>query len=148
MDGEELVHDPVRMILRARGYRFCDDQRAANTSEFRELTRRSRDEAEVLEELLEEGLVASSTDHETQGIGNTLDSTHEFWSSRGSGTPEASETLIFRLRYPACVVRYVELSVYRCVMDGNDACGGFLRRKLWARGQVGWRILGNLGPLY
>ncbi|CAD7698151.1 unnamed protein product [Ostreobium quekettii] len=116
MDDDDLAHDRVRQILRARGYVFCDDGRPADTAEHAAVMSARRAEADALEELLGESVGASSTDHEAQGIGNTLDGSYEFWSSRGSGWNEAEEAvewLAYRLKYPACVVRCVEVSVYR-----------------------------------
>ncbi|GMH40345.1 hypothetical protein BSKO_08249 [Bryopsis sp. KO-2023] len=105
--------DPARMILRQRGYEFCDDRSKpipGPSSEQEAILRESQD---CLEDLVSEGLFASSTDHERQSIDETLADDMAFWSSVGSTFRDATESLTYRLKYPVCLVHTVQVSVYR-----------------------------------
>ncbi|KAL4425055.1 hypothetical protein ABPG77_001833 [Micractinium sp. CCAP 211/92] len=100
-----------RQVLVARGFGFCDEGDEPEQPQF---------PAPSSEELLEcvplllEGVDASSTDAPSQGIGCTLeDDATSFWSSTGSQDPDCVEFLLFKLSSPLCLLRYVQLVVFR-----------------------------------
>ncbi|KAL6049584.1 Mitochondrial ribosomal protein L4 [Balamuthia mandrillaris] len=83
---------------------------------YKELATISKDDASLDNfcPLLAEGLEASSTDHPTQSIAQTLDRrTQTFWSSKGSADMESSEFLVYRLLQPICIIRAIDIIVYR-----------------------------------
>lgn len=64
--------------------------------------------------LLRQGLRASSSDHPSQGIHQTLNpSLQTFWSSKGSADDQSSEFLVYRLVQPICIVHSVSITIYR-----------------------------------
>ncbi|KAL4422325.1 hypothetical protein ABPG75_008522 [Micractinium tetrahymenae] len=100
-----------RQVLMARGIGFCDEADEPEQPQF------PPPPADALHEcvpLLLEGVEASSTDAPSQGIGCTLeDDATSFWSSTGSQDPDCAEFLLYKLSSPLCLLRYVQLAVFR-----------------------------------
>ncbi|PSC68186.1 Long-chain-alcohol oxidase FAO1 isoform A [Micractinium conductrix] len=100
-----------RQVLVARGFQFCDDGEEPERPQFAPAPPAS---AAPLEQLLLQGVEASSTDAPQQSIGCTLDGeAQSFWSSSGSQEPEAAEFLLYKLRSPLCLLRHVQITVFR-----------------------------------
>lgn len=74
--GEDVNNDPARALLRQRGYRFCDDRDNVVIPAHQAGALRSQEEAKHLENLIQEGVNTSSTDHVTQNISESAKS-HE-----------------------------------------------------------------------
>lgn len=68
---EDLNNDPGRQLLRRRGYQFCDDRENAATPVHIASAVRCQEEARCLENLVQEGVNASSTDHVSQSVGES-----------------------------------------------------------------------------
>eukprot|EP00873_Tetraselmis_striata_P024155 jgi/Tetstr1/444419/TSEL_032307.t1 len=120
-----------RAALRGDGMTFVDDGSAESRGDVADWMAgesKSKWEQGALrcEQLLVEGVQASSTDDESQSIGNTLDYRNlpdwaeTFWSSSGSSTPNEKEHLTYRLRYPLSVVHSVRIQVYRAHYQRGD----------------------------
>ncbi|PRW45682.1 F-box protein [Chlorella sorokiniana] len=99
-----------RQVLLARGFQFCDEGEP-EAPVFPLPTLQVQQDTEPL---ILEGVEASSTDAPQQAIGCTLeDDPHSFWSSTGSQSPEACEYLLYKLKSPLCLLRNVQLVVFR-----------------------------------
>ncbi|KAI3424754.1 hypothetical protein D9Q98_008143 [Chlorella vulgaris] len=95
-----------RQILIGRGFSFCDEGENPPYP--------FPGPVATAESLLLCGVEASSTDHPQQGISCTLDDTPDtFWSSQGSASLDSHEYLLYKLRSPLCLIRHVQLTVYR-----------------------------------
>ena len=96
----------LRQVLRARGFRYCDDGVDQEPEPLPpELSATP---------LIAAGLAASSTDLPNQSIARTLDNDPTtFWSSRGAASREADAWLLYKLRAPLCMVQFVQLVVFR-----------------------------------
>jgi hypothetical protein len=64
-------------------------------------------------ELIGRACDASSTDHYSQTILETLRTSSGFWSSTGSDTTQANEHLTYQLCEPLCLVHKVSVKFYR-----------------------------------
>eukprot|EP00887_Chlorella_sp_A99_P007163 scaffold2.g7163.t1 len=96
-----------REVLLNRGFDFCDEGQPQHPDD-------PPPADPTLRPLLASGLAASSTDHDSQSIGCTLDASDQtFWSSTGSRGPEVDEWLLYRLAGPLCAVRFLRLTVFR-----------------------------------
>ncbi|GAB4821350.1 hypothetical protein N2152v2_008396 [Parachlorella kessleri] len=105
-DGLQNMIREASTVLRARGFRYCDDGVDQEPEPLpTELSATP---------LIAAGLAASSTDLPTQSIARTLDNDPTtFWSSRGTASPEAGAWLLYKLKGPLCIVHFVQLVVFR-----------------------------------
>ena len=70
--------------------------------------------------------VASSQDHHTQSIKETLDgyfkkitkrSSHSFWSSLGNADKSTSEQLIYKLINPLCLITCIKIKPFKAIFQ-------------------------------
>eukprot|EP01134_Creolimax_fragrantissima_P005460 CFRG5460T1 len=62
-----------------------------------------------------EGVYASSTDRDDQGLSNTLHAGSSFWSSVGTVSTTQNESITYKLVQPVCVVTAVEIFPFKAV---------------------------------
>ncbi|KAJ9533984.1 hypothetical protein QJQ45_027055 [Haematococcus lacustris] len=108
----QLIRAHIREQMRARGLmQFIDDEDHGPSASQHAVAASAHDAA--CRSVIASGVRASSTDHELQGINNTLNQDDSFWSSSGSWTTNVDEHLLFRLASPLTRVHSVTLRVYR-----------------------------------
>ncbi|KAJ3225901.1 hypothetical protein HK099_005957 [Clydaea vesicula] len=68
-------------------------------------------------QIIGEGIYASSEDHESQSINETLELGNTFWSSKGSADEFSFEFLRYKLVQPICVISQIELIPFKAAFQ-------------------------------